>query len=132
MVEHVRVAIAGAGFSGPGAAIGLARAGVEDYLVLERAESIGGTWRDNTYPGCACDVPAHLYSYSFAPNPDWSRAYGRQSEILEYLRAVAAEHGVERRLRFDTELREARWDDHGSRWSLDTSAGELTTRVLVS
>jgi cation diffusion facilitator CzcD-associated flavoprotein CzcO len=127
-----RLVIVGAGFAGLGLAVRLQQAGVEDFTVLDRASGIGGTWRDNTYPGCACDVPSHLYSYSFAPNPDWSRAYGRQSEILAYLRAVAAEHDVERHVRFDTELREARWDDHGSRWVLDTSAGELTTRILIS
>jgi cation diffusion facilitator CzcD-associated flavoprotein CzcO len=127
-----RLVIVGAGFAGLGLAIRLQQAGVQDFTILDRASGIGGTWRDNTYPGCACDVPSHLYSYSFAPNPDWSRAYGRQREILAYLRGVAAEHGVERYVRFDTELREARWDDAGARWILDTSDGELTTRVLVS
>jgi cation diffusion facilitator CzcD-associated flavoprotein CzcO len=123
-----RLVIVGAGFAGLGLAVRLQQAGVEDFTILDRASEIGGTWRDNTYPGCACDVPSHLYSYSFAPNPDWSRAYGRQSEILAYLRAVAAEHGVERHVRFDTELREARWDDHGSRAGSSTPAPASSPR----
>ena len=77
----VRVAVIGAGFAGLGTAIKLKQAGIEDFVVLERAGDLGGTWRDNSYPGCACDVPSHLYSYSFAPNPDWSRAFSAQPEI---------------------------------------------------
>ena len=101
-----RIVIVGAGFAGVGLAIRLQQAGIEDFTILDRAATIGGTWRDNTYPGCACDVPSQLYSYSFAPNPDWSRSYGQQPEILAYLRAVAAEHGVPERVRFGTELRQ--------------------------
>jgi cation diffusion facilitator CzcD-associated flavoprotein CzcO len=133
-VEHTdeRLVIVGAGFAGIGLAIRLERAGIDDFAILERADALGGTWRDNTYPGCACDVPSHLYSYSFAPNPDWSRTYGRQAEILAYLRGVAEQHGIERCIRFGTELREARWDDAAGHWVLDTSRGALTTRALVS
>ena len=127
-----QIVIVGAGFAGVGLAIRLQQAGIEDFTILDRAATIGGTWRDNTYPGCACDVPAQLYSYSFAPNPDWSRSYGRQAEILAYLRAVAAEHGVPERVRFGTELREARWDEEAGHWVLDTNRGTLTARVLVS
>src|SRR6478735_7541328 len=83
--ESHRVVVIGTGFAGLGMAIRLQEAG-EDFVVLERAASVGGTWRDNTYPGCACDVPSHLYSFSFAPNPTWSRTYSRQPEIQEYLR----------------------------------------------
>src|ERR1700754_1748211 len=115
-LEHVRVVVIGSGFGGLGAAVRLRREGITDFVVLERADSIGGTWRDNTYPGCACDVPSHLYSYSFAPNPDWSRAYGRQREILAYLRAVAEEHRVTERVRYGIEMREARWDDDAGHW----------------
>src|SRR5271167_4052831 len=78
---HYRIAIVGSGFSGLGTAIRLKQEGIEDFVVLERAEALGGTWRDNTYPGCACDVPSHLYSFSFAPNPDWSRTFSPQPEI---------------------------------------------------
>ena len=84
----VRIAVIGAGFGGLGTAIRLKQAGIDDFVVLERGDDIGGTWRDNSYPGCACDVPSHLYSYSFAPNPDWSRAFSSQPEIQAYLQRV--------------------------------------------
>ena len=89
-MERVDIAIIGAGFSGLGAAIRLRGEGIEDFVVLERHEDVGGTWWANTYPGCACDVPSHLYSFSFAPNPEWSRTYSPQAEIREYLRRCAA------------------------------------------
>ena len=130
--RHVHTAIIGAGFGGIGQAIKLREAGFDDFAILERASELGGTWRDNTYPGCACDVASHLYSYSFAPNPDWSKAYSDQREILDYLHAVAAERDVERHISYDTEVSEARWDDGGRRWRLDTSAGAITADVLVS
>src|SRR5437899_3161390 len=91
---HAGVAILGTGFSGLGMAIRLKQQGYDDFVVLERADDVGGTWRDNTYPGCACDVPSHLYSFSFAPNPLWSRAYSPQSEIWEYLRRCAERFGI--------------------------------------
>ena len=90
----VDIAIVGAGFSGLGMAIRLRRQGIEDFVVLERADDVGGTWRDNTYPGCACDVPSHLYSFSFAPNPEWSQTYSPQPEIRAYLQRCASEYGV--------------------------------------
>jgi cation diffusion facilitator CzcD-associated flavoprotein CzcO len=129
--EHSRIAVVGAGFGGIGLAIQLQNAGIEDFTILERADELGGTWRDNTYPGCACDVASHLYSYSFAPNPDWSRAYSRQEEILGYLRAVASEHGVERYVRYGTELTEAAWNEERSRWELETSRGSMSCDVLI-
>ncbi len=86
--EHVRVAVIGSGFGGLGAAVRLRREGVTDFVVLERAGSVGGTWRDNSYPGCACDVPSHLYSFSFAPNPDWPRTFSGQEHIRAYLEHV--------------------------------------------
>ena len=85
---HTRVAVVGSGFSGIGTAVALRRHGIADFVVLERASSLGGTWRDNTYPGAACDVPSHLYSFSFAPDPDWSHVYARQPEIRRYLERV--------------------------------------------
>jgi cation diffusion facilitator CzcD-associated flavoprotein CzcO len=129
--SHSRIVVIGAGFGGIGLAIKFQEAGVEDFTILERADELGGTWRDNTYPGCACDVASHLYSYSFAPNPDWSHAYSRQEEILEYLRAVAAQHDVERYVRYGTELIEASWDEEGSRWRLETSRGPMNCDILV-
>ena len=128
--EHVRVAIIGTGFAGLGAAIELQAAGV-DHLVLERAADLGGTWRDNTYPGCRCDVPSHLYSFSFAPNPEWSETYSPQPEILEYLRRTAERTGVVDRIRFGAEVRSATWDGDASHWRLDTARGPLTADVVV-
>ncbi|NEW38140.1 NAD(P)/FAD-dependent oxidoreductase [Nocardia cyriacigeorgica] len=130
--EHTHIAIVGAGFGGIGFAIKLREAGFDDLVVLERAGDLGGTWQANTYPGCACDVPSHLYSYSFAPNPDWSRTYGKQPEILEYLRTVATTYDVVRHIRFDTELLGAQWDERLSRWRIDTSRGMLTADFLIS
>ncbi|MEV0246926.1 NAD(P)/FAD-dependent oxidoreductase [Nocardia sp. NPDC050712] len=129
---HRRIAIVGAGFSGIGLAIKLRQAGFDDLVLLERAADLGGTWQANTYPGCACDVPSHLYSYSFAPNPDWSRKYGKQSEILAYLRAVATKHDVVRHIRFGTELLDARWDESAAHWRIATSTGDLTADFLIS
>ncbi len=130
--EHRHIAIVGAGFGGIGLAIKLREAGFDDLVILERATDLGGTWQANTYPGCACDVPSHLYSYSFAPNPNWSRTYGQQKEILEYIRSVATKHDVVRHIRFGAELLGARWDDAESLWHIDTGAGALTADFLVS
>src|SRR5947209_14771002 len=110
-------------------AIRAKRAGVRRIVVLERAETLGGTWRDNRYPGCACDVPTPLYSYSFALNPDWSRLYAPQAEILEYLRRVATDYGVLPRIRFSHELCQAAWDEKPGHWVLDTSQGRWTADV---
>ena len=129
--EAVDVAVIGGGMSGIGAAIALRGAGF-DIVVLERAATPGGTWRDNTYPGCACDVPTVLYSYSFAPKPDWSRAYAPQEEIRRYLLAVAEEHGVAERIRCGADVLSAEWDDAAQRWSVSTSAGDFSARVVVS
>src|SRR6476620_10572764 len=90
-VTDVRVAVIGTGFAGLGMAIRLQQEGHDDFVVLERGSSVGGTWRDNTYPGCACDVPSHLYSLSFAPNPEWSNSFSSQPEIWDYLKRVARE-----------------------------------------
>ncbi len=130
--EAVQVAVIGGGMSGIGAAISLQRAGFEDFVVLERAAEPGGTWRDNTYPGCACDVPTALYSYSFAPKPDWSRAYAGQEEIRRYLLGVAAEHGVADRIRCGSDVLDAEWDEGRRRWLVRTSGGEYAARALVS
>src|SRR5689334_13078383 len=128
---HVRVAVIGSGFAGLGAAVRLKQAGYDDFVVLERADDLGGTWRDNTYPGCACDVQSHLYSFSFAPNPEWSRAYSGASEIHDYLRRVATDFGVLPHLRYGAELRDAKWDDERRTWQLTTARGSLTADVLI-
>ena len=131
-MTHHRVAIVGTGFSGIGMAIRLKQQGDDDFVLLERAGDIGGTWRDNTYPGCRCDVPSHLYSFSFAPNPDWSSTFSPQPEILDYLKDCAERFGVLPHVRFDTEVENARWDDDEQRWEIQTSAGELTADVLIA
>jgi cation diffusion facilitator CzcD-associated flavoprotein CzcO len=100
--------------------------------VLERADEVGGTWTANTYPGCACDVPSHLYSFSFAPNPDWSHTYSRQPEIQAYLRRCADEFGVRPHVRFRHEVTDAAWDDAEQRWELVTSGGRFRARALVA
>jgi cation diffusion facilitator CzcD-associated flavoprotein CzcO len=129
--RHVRVAVIGTGFAGLGMAIRLKQAEV-DFVVLERADDVGGTWRDNTYPGCACDAPSHLYSFSFAPNPDWSRTFSTQPEIRRYMRRCAEEHGVLPHIHFGHDVTEAAWDEADRVWRIDTSHGALTADVLVS
>ena len=130
-MAHHRTVIVGAGFSGIGMAVRLLGDGERDFVLLERAGELGGTWRDNTYPGCRCDVPSHLYSFSFAPNPNWSNTFSSQPEILEYLRGVARRFGVVEHVRFDCELERADWDEESSRWRLETSQGSMTADVLV-
>ena len=129
---HVRVAVIGAGFSGIGAGIRLLKSGRTDFVILERADAVGGTWRDNSYPGCTCDVPSHLYSFSFAPNPDWTHSFSRQPEIWAYADAVTDQYGLRPYIRFGTELTAARWDSGSSRWRLRTSRGDLTADVLIA
>ena len=129
---HVRVAVIGAGFAGLGAGIRLRQAGMTDFVILERAGAVGGTWRDNTYPGCTCDVPSHLYSYSFAPNPDWSHSFSRQPEIQAYLDAVTDRYGMRPYIRFGTELAGAHWDARAARWRLRTSRGDLTADMVIA
>src|SRR5947209_5713154 len=128
----VDVLIVGSGFSGLGAAIRLKQAGVDDFALLERCHDLGGTWYANTYPGCACDVPSHLYSFSFAPNPDWSHTYSPQPEIGAYLRDCAERFGIRDHIRFGHELISAEWNDEHGRWEVETSHGRLAARVLIS
>ena len=130
--DHVHTFVVGAGFGGLAMAIKLEGAGEPDFLVAERGGDVGGTWRDNTYPGAACDVPSQLYSFSFAPNPHWSRSFSPQPEIQAYIQRVAEESGVLDRFRFDTEVEEARWDDAAKHWHVRTSLGQLTADVVVS
>jgi len=131
-IPRHRIAIVGSGFSGLGMAVRLKQAGIHDFVLLERAEDLGGTWRENTYPGCACDVPSNLYSFSFAPNPDWSQTFSPQPEIREYLRRVSAEHGIDPHIRYGHEVTAARWDAQAEVWRIETAAGELTADMLVA
>jgi cation diffusion facilitator CzcD-associated flavoprotein CzcO len=127
------VLIIGAGFSGLGLAIELERHGFHSFLILERASEIGGTWRDNTYPGCACDIPTALYSFSFKRNTDWTRVFPRQPELLAYLKQCAADFRLRARVRLNSELREACYDEADSTWHVTTADGQaLTSRILVS
>lgn len=129
----VRIGIIGTGFSGIGAAIRLRRAGFTNLVLLERAAEIGGTWRDNTYPGCACDIRSHLYSFSFAPNPDWTRAYPGQEEIQTYLLRCVDEHGLRPDIVFGADVRSARWDDSTATWEVRTADGrDFEFDVLIS
>src|SRR3954466_2456105 len=127
----VDTVIVGSGFAGMGAAIQLKKAGRHDFVVLERGDDVGGTWRDNDYPGCRCDVPSHLYSFSFAPNPDWTASFSPQPEIQAYLQRTAREFGVVPHLHLGVEMSEAAWDDVAQRWCVTTSRGDITARVLV-
>ncbi|MFF4182275.1 flavin-containing monooxygenase [Streptomyces sp. NPDC001691] len=131
--EHVRVAVIGSGFGGLGAAVRLRREGITDFVVLERAGSVGGTWRDNSYPGCACDVPSHLYSFSFAPNPDWPRTFSGQEHIRAYLEHVADVFRLRPHIRLDHEVTMMRWDAERLWWEIEVGNGTtLTADVVVS
>lgn len=128
---RVEVAIVGAGFAGLGMAIALRRAGRDDFVLLERAPSIGGTWRDNTYPGVACDVPAHLYGFATHPNPRWSQEFAPGAEIRAYLEDVAAAEGLGARLRLGTAMQSADWDAEHEAWRIGTSQGTVLADALV-
>lgn len=128
-MSGVRVIVIGAGFGGLGAAIALQRAGNAEVTVLEKADGIGGVWRENTYPGAACDVPSALYSWSFAPNRRWGRRYSPQPEILDYIRRTAQQEGILDRVRTGVEVQCCDWVD--GEWRVTTDAGELRADVLV-
>lgn len=152
--RHIEIAIVGSGFSGLGMACELVRKGRRDFIVLERGNTVGGTWRDNTYPGCACDIPSDLYSFSFRPNPYWSSNYASQPEILAYLQRVAAQFGLlapkhgepidkaiddvdlskvpNGTISFGTELQGADWDPIAQRWRIETNHGTVHARYLIS
>ena len=130
--RQVRHLVIGAGFAGLCTAIKLQEDGERDFLVVERGPDVGGTWRDNTYPGAACDVASQLYSFSFAPNPDWSSSYSPQPEIQAYLQRVARESGVLDRFVFDTAVVDAAWDDDAGEWVVETTAGTVRSTTLIS
>jgi cation diffusion facilitator CzcD-associated flavoprotein CzcO len=130
--DRPSIAVVGGGFAGVGAVVMLSRAGYDDVTVFERGERVGGVWHHNTYPGAACDVPSHLYEFSFEPNPRWSRRYAPQAEIQAYLEDVARRNGVLDRIRTGVEVQSARWDEDRSKWILQTTAGEHEADVLVT
>jgi cation diffusion facilitator CzcD-associated flavoprotein CzcO len=131
-VLDVEAVIIGSGFAGLGMAVRLLRDGVNDFVVLERGDEVGGTWRDNTYPGAACDVPSQLYSFSFDLNPRWSRSFSGQPEIFAYLRYVADRHGVRPHLRLGHAVTGAHWDDGIGRWVVVTDRGIWRARFLLT
>jgi cation diffusion facilitator CzcD-associated flavoprotein CzcO len=122
--RDISAVIVGAGFGGLAAAAELRRRGVKNVIVLEKADRVGGVWRDNTYPGAACDVPSSLYSYSFAPNPDWRRRYAEQPDILGYIEGVADTEGLTALVRTGTEVEGAAWDDSARRWHVHARGGD--------
>ncbi|MGB3371282.1 MAG: NAD(P)/FAD-dependent oxidoreductase, partial [Rhodococcus sp. (in: high G+C Gram-positive bacteria)] len=130
--RQVDTIIIGSGFAGLGAAIKLTQKGKNNFLVLERGSDVGGTWRDNTYPGAACDVPSHLYSYSFALNPDWTRSFSTQPEIQKYISSVARKYNVLGKHVFNSDVTSVIWDENTHRWNIVASTGEYTAKVVVT
>ncbi|WP_225728276.1 MULTISPECIES: NAD(P)/FAD-dependent oxidoreductase [unclassified Nocardia] len=130
--RHAHVVIVGCGFAGLGTAIRLIERGFTDLLILERGDDVGGTWRDNTYPGATCDVPSHLYSYSFALNPEWTRSFSPQPEIQQYLRDIADRYQVREKVVFGCEMLDAQWNEADARWEIQTSQGPFTADIAVS
>ena len=131
-VRETGVLIIGAGFSGIAAGTRLLREGLEDFQIIDRGHEVGGTWRDNTYPGAACDVPSHLYSLSFAPKADWSRLYAKQPEIEAYLRGVGESHGLMPLIQLGTTFQGATWDEARAVWQVETDRGPIVARAVVS
>ena len=133
MARKVSVAIVGAGFGGVATAVRLKELGQDDIVILERGDRIGGVWRANTYPGIACDVPSHLYSLSFAPNPDWSKRFSPGDEIQAYLTGVAERFGVMPHIRFNADVERAAFDEEKSRWRLEVADGDdVEAEVLIT
>jgi cation diffusion facilitator CzcD-associated flavoprotein CzcO len=129
----VDVLIVGSGFSGICMGARLRQAGIESFLIIEKADDLGGTWRDNRYPGCACDIPSHLYSLSFAPRTDWHRMYPTQPELWEYLRDVVDSYGLRPKLCFNVAMNSAEWDEANAQWRVKTNTGAtIRARVLIS
>jgi cation diffusion facilitator CzcD-associated flavoprotein CzcO len=133
MKKQLDIAIFGAGVSGLCTAIQLKKAGIDSFTIFEKSHAVGGTWNDNTYPGASCDVPSHLYSFSFEPNPDWSRAFSPQPEIQRYLLGCAEKYGILPHIRFGTEVASATFDESSSKWRIRTTAGEeILADAIVS
>jgi cation diffusion facilitator CzcD-associated flavoprotein CzcO len=130
--RHARIGILGAGFGGLGMAIRLKQAGIDDFVIWERDADVGGTWWVNTYPGCQCDIPSHLYSFSFALNPEWSRTYPLQPEIARYLRDCAERFGVHDRIHLSCEVTSAEWDTDEGVWRIETDQGPFTAELLIA
>ncbi|KAA1418420.1 NAD(P)/FAD-dependent oxidoreductase [Mumia zhuanghuii] len=132
VLSDTDVLIVGTGFSGLAIGTRLARQGRHSFALVDRASSVGGTWRDNTYPGAACDIPSHLYSFSFRPSTSWSHVYGRQPQILDYLERTAVEEGLLPHTFLDSEMLDAVWDEQAQRWDVRTSRGRHLATTLVT
>lgn len=131
--NKIDIVIIGAGFAGVGAGIKLKEAGITSFKIFEKGAEIGGTWRDNTYPGCACDIPSFLYSYSFEPNPNWSRSFSPHDEILNYIKHCVKKYEIESHIQLQTEIKEARFDETTGSWTiLDNSGNKYTANVIIS
>src|SRR6478735_11977919 len=128
---HTPIAIIGAGFAGMGMGIRLLQSGVEDFVIMERDSDVGGTWWANTYPGCQCDVPSHLYSFSFALNPDWGRTYATQPEIEAYILRVTEQYGLRPHVETDCAVTSATWDEANVSDTAPTEKGDYTADVVV-
>ena len=126
------IVIVGTGFSGMGMAIKLKESGRDDFVVLEKAHDVGGTWRDNTYPGCECDIPSHMYSFSYELNDKWSKSFSGQPEIWAYMRKVAEQHNLREKIDFGVEVKGASWDEDAKRWTINTNGETYSARVLVA
>lgn len=132
MTTHTPLLIIGTGFAGLGLAMKLKRQGDNDFIIIERSDDVGGTWRDNRYPGAACDVPSHLYSYSFKLKSDWSRVFAPATEIWEYMRWCAKDEGLMPHIHFNTNMLDCSWDETSKLWRVSTSQGEYTANVVVT
>lgn len=131
-MKTFEAAIIGSGFAGIGMAIRLQQKGINDIALFERASDVGGVWRDNTYPGCACDVESHLYSFSFAPNPEWSRMFSSRAEIWAYLKKCAQSFGVVSKIHFNHEVLSLRWELDSRCWRIETSQGIYFAQSVIS
>ncbi|MGH3949257.1 MAG: flavin-containing monooxygenase, partial [Pseudonocardiaceae bacterium] len=133
VTERATTVIVGTGFSGLGMAIQLLKEGREDFVILEKADEVGGTWRDNSYPGCACDIQSHMYSFSYEQNPHWSRAFSGQPEIFDYLKGVSDKYELRKYIRFGVEMAAADWDEQDQAWTVTGTKGEVYVgRFLVA
>ena len=130
--RHCKIAILGSGFSGLGMAIRLKQQGEQDFLLFEKEAGVGGTWRVNNYPGCGCDVQSHLYSFSFEPNPNWTRMFARQPEIKAYLEGCWAKYRLQDKTLLGTEVVQMRWDEHAELWHLQDRAGNQYSCLLYT
>ena len=123
--------IIGSGFAGIGMAVALRQAGITDFIILEKNHDVGGVWRDNSYPGAACDVPSHLYSFSFESNPDWTRVFASQAEIYSYLRQCARKYALTSHIQFGTEVQQAAYNESAAVWQVGLTDGQQLQATLL-